>query len=59
MIYYPAEEMERLDQKEKKERQTVKKQLIGMHARLGLSLTAHPQCVRVYKAGLMSKAKIY
>lgn len=59
MIYYPAEQMERLDQKEKKELETVKKQLISMHARLECSLTAHPQCAHVYKVVLMSKAKIY
>lgn len=55
MIYYPAEQMERSDQKEKKEWETVGKQLISKHVRLGWSLTAPPQCVRVYKSGLMRK----
>lgn len=54
MIYYPAEQMERSDQK-KKEWETVGKQLISMHVRLGWSLTAPPQCVCVYKSGLMRK----
>lgn len=59
MIYYPVEQMERLDQKEKKERATVRKQLISMHVRPGRSLTAQPRRICVYKVGLMSKAKIY
>ena len=59
MIYYPLEQMERLDQKAKKEWATVWKQLIRMHVRPGQSLTVQPRRICVYKVGLTSKAKIY